>query len=94
MIIGGFLGFIIYATASGIAYKNETTNSAWDYWEKMKGNNWAELSEEERKKLITAYMIIADDVGMVITEGKVMEILEEQLPVKEQHIGLKHVIRE
>ena len=53
IIAGVFIGFIIlviYAVASGIAYKNETEASAWEYWEMMKTKRWIELSEEEKKK--------------------------------------------
>ena len=49
-----FIGFVIlamYCVASGIAYKNETENSAWDCWETHKRKPWAELSGKKKKRL-------------------------------------------
>ena len=46
-----------------------------DDWETLKNKSWAELSEEEKRKLI-----IANDVGVVITEIQIEKMLEELLP--------------
>ena len=88
-----FIGIVIlamYCGASGIAYKSETEASAWDYWETHKCKPWAELSEEEKEKIIVANLIIADDVGAVVTKEQLVKMLEEQLPVTEPHVGLSY----
>lgn len=88
-----FIGFVIlamYCVASGIAYKNETENSAWDYWETHKRKPWAELSVEEKEKIVVANLIIAEDVGIVVTKEQLARMLEEQLPVTEPHVGLRY----
>lgn len=88
-----FIGIIIfgmYAVALGIGYKNETEASAWDYWERMKNKRWSELTNEEQEKMIIANLIIADDVGAVVTKEQLTKMLEEQLPVIEPHSGLSY----
>lgn len=80
-----FFGIIIcvmYAVAAGIGYKNETEASAWEYWERMKSKRWSELSDDEKEKMIIANLIIADDVGAVVTEEQLVKMLEEQLPIQ------------
>lgn len=75
-----FIGIIIfgmYAVALGIGYKNETEASAWDYWERMKSKRWSELTNEEQEKMIIANLIIADDVGAVVTKEQLTKMLEE-----------------
>ena len=88
-----FIGIVIlamYCVASGIAYKNETETSAWDYWETHKHKPWAELSVEEKEKIVVANIIIADDVGAVVTKEQLVRMLEEQLPITEPHVGLSY----
>lgn len=88
-----FIGIVIlamYCVASGIAYKNETEASAWDYWETHKRKPWAELSVEEKEKIIVANLIIADDVGVVVSKEQLVKMLEEQLPVTEPHVGMSY----
>ena len=88
-----FIGIIIfgmYAVALGIGYKNETEASAWDYWERMKSKRWSELTNEEQEKMIIANLIIADDVGAVVTKEHLTKMLEEKLPVIEPHSGLSY----
>lgn len=88
-----FIGIIIfgmYAVALGIGYKNETEASAWDYWERMKNKRWSELTNEEKEKMIIANLIIADDVGTIVTEEMLAKMLEEQLPITKPHIGLSY----
>lgn len=88
-----FIGIIIfgmYAVALGIGYKNETEASAWDYWERMKSKRWSELTNEEQEKMIIANLIIADDVGAVVTKEQLTKMLEEQLPVIEPHSDLSY----
>ena len=82
--------FAMYCVASGIAYKNETEASAWDYWETHKNKSWTDLSVEEKEKIIVANLIIADDVGAVVTKEQLVKMLEEQLPVTEPHAGLSY----
>lgn len=95
LLLAIFIGIIIlimyaimYAVAAGIGHKNETEASAWDYWETMKCKPWRELSDDEKEKMIIANMIIADDVGVVVTEEQLIKMLDEQLPITEPHIGL------
>lgn len=88
----GLIGFGMYAVSSGIANKNETEKSAWDYWETMKNKRWAELSEEEKRQMIIANMIIADDIGMVVTERQIEKMLEDQLPIMEPKVGLSYSV--
>ena len=88
-----FIGFVIlamYCVASGIAYKNATENSAWDYWETHKRKPWSELSVKEKEKIVVANLIIAEDVGIVVTKEQLARMLEEQLPVTEPHVGLRY----
>lgn len=80
--------FGFYAVALGIGYKNETEASAWEYWERMKSKRWDELTEEEQEKMIIANLIIANDVGAVVTKEQLAKMLEEQLPIIEPHRGL------
>lgn len=80
--------FGLYAVALGIGYKNETEASAWEYWERMKSKRWDELTEEEQEKMIIANLIIANDVGAVVTKEQLAKMLEEQLPIIEPHRGL------
>lgn len=90
-----FIGIIIfgmYAVALGIGYKNETEASAWDYWERMKSKRWSELTEEEKEKMIIANLIIANDVGAVVTKEQLAKMLEEQLPITEPQIGLSYPV--
>lgn len=84
----GIIIFMMYAVAAGIGHKNETEARAWDYWETMKCKLWRELSDDEKEKMIIANMIIADDVGVVVTEEQLIKMLDEQLPITEPHIGL------
>lgn len=87
-VIIGIIIFMMYAVAAGIGHKNETEASAWDYWETMKCKRWRELSDEEKEKMIIANMIIADDVGVIVTKEQLIKMLDEQLPITEPHIGL------
>ena len=80
----------MYAVAMGIGHKNETEASAWDYWETTKCKRWRELSDEEKEKMIIANLIIADDVGVVVTEEQLIKMLDEQLPITESHVGLRY----
>lgn len=89
-VIIGIIIFMMYAVAAGIGYKNETEASAWEYWELKKCKRWCELSDEEKEKMIIANMIIADDVGVVVTEEQLIKMLDEQLPITEPHIGLRY----
>lgn len=87
-----FIGYIFmvgYAVAAGIGYKNETEASAWEYWERMKSKRWYELSDDEKEKMIIANLIIADDVGAVVTKEQIIQMLEEQLPITEPLVGLR-----
>lgn len=86
----GIIIFVMYAVAAGIGYKNETEASAWEYWERMKSKRWYELSDDEKEKMIIANLIIADDVGAVVTEEQLVKMLEEQLPITEPHVGLSY----
>lgn len=88
-----FIGYIFmvgYAVAAGIGYKNETEASAWEYWERMKSKRWYELSDDKKEKMIIANLIIADDVGSVVTKEQIIQMLEEQLPITEPHVGLSY----
>jgi hypothetical protein len=88
-----FIGYIFivgYSVALGIGYKNETEASAWDYWESMKSKRWSELSDEEKEKMIIANLIIANDVGVVVTKEQLAKMLDEQLPIIEPHRGLTY----
>ncbi len=87
-ILIGIICFLIYAVAFGIGHKNETEASAWLYWETHKIKAWSELSDEEKEKMVIANLIIADDVGAVVTKEEIVKILEEQPPITEPHIGL------
>lgn len=40
--------------------------------------------------MIIANLIIADDVGAVVTKEQLTKMLEEQLPVIEPHSGLSY----
>lgn len=84
----GIIIFMMYAVAAGIGHKNEIEASTWDYWETMKCKRWRELSDEEKENMIIANMIIADDVGVVVTKEQLIKLLDEQLPITEPHIGL------
>lgn len=86
----GIIIFVMYAVAAGIGYKNETEASAWEYWERMKSKRWSELSDDEKEKMIIANLIIADDVGAVVTKEQIIQMLEEQLPITEPHVGLSY----
>lgn len=88
----GCIIFVTYAVALGIGYKNETEANAWDYWERMKSKRWDELTEEEQEKMIIANLIIANDVGAVVTKEQLAKMLDEQLPITEPHIGLSYPI--
>lgn len=88
-----FIGYIFiggYSVALGTGYKNETEASAWDYWESMKSKRWSELSDEEKEKMIIANLIIANDVGAVVTKEQLAKMLDEQLPIIEPHRGLTY----
>ncbi|WP_290095237.1 hypothetical protein [Bacteroides acidifaciens] len=88
-----FIGYIFivgYSVALGIGYKNETEASAWEYWERKKSKRWDELTEEEQEKMIIANLIIANDVGAVVTKEQLAKMLEEQLPIIEPHRGLTY----
>lgn len=82
--------FGLYAVALGIGYKNETEASAWEYWERKKSKRWDELTEEEQEKMIIANLIIANDVGAVVTKEQLAKMLEEQSPIIEPHRGLTY----
>lgn len=84
----GIIIFMMYAVAAGIGHKNEIEASVWDYWETTKCKRWRELSDEEKEKMIIANMIIADDVGVIVTKEQLIKMLDEQLPITEPHIGL------
>lgn len=86
----GIIIFVMYAVAAGIGYKNETEASAWEYWERMKSKRWYELSDDEKEKMIIANLIIADDVGSVVTKEQIIQMLEEHLPITEPHVGLSY----
>lgn len=86
----GYIIFVMYAVALGIGYKNETEASAWNYWERMKSKRWNELSNEEKEKMIIANLIIADDIGAVVTKEQLVKMLDEQLPIIEPHRGLSY----
>lgn len=86
----GYIIFVMYAVALGIGYKNETEANAWDYWERMKSKRWDELTEDEQEKMIIVNLIIANNVGAVITKEQLVKMLEEQLPITEPHIGLSY----
>lgn len=88
----GYIIFVMYAVALGIGYKNETEASAWDYWDRMKSKRWDELTAEEQEKMIVANLIIANDVGAVVTKEQLAKMLDEQLPITEPHIGLSYPI--
>lgn len=88
----GCIIFVTYAVALGLGYKNETEANAWDYWERMKSKRWDELTEEEQEKMIIANLIIANDVGAVVTKEQLAKMLDEQLPITEPHIGLSYPI--
>ena len=92
-IVIGFFAFVFWAVGSGIAYKNETESSAWEYWEKMKTKRWGDLSEDEKEKLILANLVIANDVGVVVKREQLVKMLEEQLPITEPHVGLSYPIK-
>lgn len=81
-----FIGFrtLVMSVVSGIAYKMRLKHRQ-DDWETLKNKSWAELSEEEKRKLI-----IANDVGVVITEIQIEKMLEEQLPITEPNVGLRY----
>ena len=80
--------YFISCIANSIAYKNETEASAWEYWETHKTKSWADLSEEEKERIVIANLIIANDIGMVVTQEELVKMLEEQLPITEPHVGL------
>lgn len=88
----GCIIFVTYAVALGLGYKNETEANAWDYWERMKSKRWDELTEEDQEKMIIANLIIANDVGAVVTKEQLAKMLDEQLPITEPHIGLSYPI--
>lgn len=77
-------------SAYEIENNNEVGVTAWDYWEMIKTKRWIELSEEEKEKIIIANLIIADDLGLVITKDQLVDMLEEQLPVTEPNVGLSY----
>lgn len=79
-----------YAIAAGIGYKYKTESEAWEYWENMKVKKWTDLTEEEKNRLVIACMIISDDVGAVVTEERVIEMLKSQLPVLTPNVGLTY----
>lgn len=89
-ILMGSIVFLIYAVALAIGHKNITVASAWHYWETHKNKSWAELSEEEKEKMVVVNIIIANDVGAVATKDQLIEMLEEQLPISEPHVGLSY----
>lgn len=74
--------------AGAIGAKKQIEYNAWAYWESKKSLSWNELSDDEKEKVISACMIIADDCGMVCSEERVKELLQEQLPITEPHVGL------
>lgn len=89
IFIGIFI-LIMYALAAGIGHKNETEARAWDYWETTKCKRWRELSDEEKEKMIIANLIIADDVGVVVSKEQLIEMLDKQLPITEPNVGLHY----
>lgn len=54
----------------------------------MKCKRWDELTEEEQEKMIIANLIIANDVGVVVTKEQLVKMLEKQLPITGSHTGL------
>ena len=84
LVLLGFATLI----AGAIGAKRQMEDNAWTYWESKKGVTWEDLSGDEKEKLIGACMIIADDCGIVCTEERVKELLQEQLPITEPHVGL------
>lgn len=89
----GYIIFVGFAVALGIGYKNKTETSAWEYWERMKSKRWSDLSDEEKEKMIIANLIIADDVGEVVTKEQLVKMLDEQLPIIEPHKGLCYYLK-
>ncbi len=89
----GYIIFVGFAVARGIGYKNKTEASAWEYWERMKSKRWSDLSDEEKEKMIIANLIIADDVGEVVTKEQLVKMLDEQLPIIEPHKGLSYYLK-
>lgn len=81
-------------TNSKLTHKKMITKkySAWGYFEVMKAKRWSDFSTEEKKRMIAANMIIADDLGVVVNEKQIEEWLEEQLPITEPNIGLNYHI--
>lgn len=82
--------YFISRIANSIAYKNEIDASAWEYWETHKTKSWVNLSEEEKERIVIANLIIANDIGMVVTKEQLVKMLEDQMPVTEPHVGLKY----
>ncbi len=79
-----------YGCAAGIALKNESEISAWEYWETMKRKRWSELSDEEKEKMIAANMVITGDVGIVVEKEELIKMLNDQLPIAESQCWLNY----
>ena len=88
MIVVLFLG--LGGTATAIAKVRQNQKEAWEYWEKMKHKSWQELTPEEREEMISNYMIIADDCGIVVSPEEIREDMKTQLPIHVPHVGLTH----
>ena len=89
LLIASLIGFIcIFAKAIG--YRNEAIGNAWAYWEEKKLNRWDELSEDEKDKILQAYLIIEDDCGGCDSIEKIKGLMMEQLPILEPNMGMSH----
>ena len=84
----------IYIVTSAISSRNEVIGDAWAYWEKKKRYRWEELSEDEKEKILQAYMVIQDDCGGCDSIDKIKELMKEQLPILEPQLGMSHPMAE
>lgn len=70
--------------------KARIDKEAWEYWERMKGRSWRELTDDEKETMVDAAMIINADCGACVSEERTREMLKEQLPITEPHVGLTY----
>ena len=91
LLIASLIGFICLI-AKAIGNRNETIDNAWAYWEEKKLNRWDELSEDEKDKILQAYLIIEDDCGGCDSIEKIKELMMEQLPILESKRGMTHPV--
>lgn len=86
--------FILIAVGlpAGMALQEKARidKEGWEYWERMKRYTWSELSEDEKRTMVEAAMIINADCGACISEERTREMLKEQLPITEPHVGLTY----